>query len=109
VVQLNSERYWLYATVDLDFNRLLHVRLYPTRTNVISSIFLSELREKHQVDKAVFLLDGAPWLQTVCHRHELRFQHVTQENPNIVENINYKVQQRKNQLLNTFNHDESNR
>ena len=62
VIQLNSERYWLYATVDPDTNRLLHVRLYPTRTNVVSSMSLSELREKHQVDDAVFLQNrGEYW------------------------------------------------
>ena len=63
VIQLNSEQYWLYAAVNPDTNRLLHVRLYPTRTNAISSMFLSELREKHQVDDAIFLVDRAPWLQ----------------------------------------------
>jgi hypothetical protein len=31
VIQLNDERYWLYAAVDPDTNRLLHVRLYPTK------------------------------------------------------------------------------
>jgi len=60
VIQLNTERYWLYAAVDPDTNRLLHVRLYPTRTTAITSIFLSELREKHQVDDVIFLVDGAP-------------------------------------------------
>jgi transposase-like protein len=60
VIQLNSERYWLCDAVDPDTNCLPHVRLYPTRTNAITSIFLSELREKHQVNGAVFLVDGAP-------------------------------------------------
>ena len=63
VIQLNSEQYWLYAAVVSDTNRLLHVRLYPTRTNAISSMYLSELRENHQVDNAIFLVDGASWLQ----------------------------------------------
>ena len=85
VIQLNSERYWLYGAVDPDTNRLLHVRLYPTRTKAISSMFLSELREKHQVDDAVFVVDGAPWLQAACHRHGPRFQHVTHGNRNAIE------------------------
>jgi len=77
VIQLNSERYWLYAAVDADTNCLLYARLYSTRTNAVSSMFLDELREKHQVDDATFLVNGAPWLQAACHRHGLRFQHVT--------------------------------
>ena len=94
VIQLGTERYWLYAAVDPDTNRLLHVRLYPTRTNAISSMFLSELREKHQVDDAVFLVDGTPWLQAACHRHRLRFQHVTHENRSAAKYVFHEAKRR---------------
>jgi transposase-like protein len=60
VIKVNSDRYWLYAAVAPDTNRLLHVRLYPTRNNAISSMFPAELRDKDQVDDALFLVDGAP-------------------------------------------------
>ena len=104
VIQLNDERYWLYAAVDPDTNRLLHVRLYPTRNTAITSMFLSELREKHQVHDAVFLVDGSPWLQAACHRHGLRFQHVTHGNRNAVERVFCEVKRRTNQFSNTFSH-----
>ena len=32
VIQLDDERYWLDAVVDPATNRLLHIRLFPTRT-----------------------------------------------------------------------------
>jgi len=102
VIHTNSERYWLYAAVHPDTNRLLHVRLYRTRT--YASMFFSELREKHQVDDAVFLVDGAPWLQAACHRHGLRFQHVTHGNRNAVKRVFCKVKHRTNQFSNTFSH-----
>ncbi|GAB3313419.1 IS6 family transposase [Haloplanus salinarum] len=104
VIQLNDERYWLYAAIDPDTNRLLHIRLYPTRTTAITLMFLSELREKHQVDDAVFLVDGAPWLQAACHRHGLRFQHITHGNRNAVEDIFREVKQRTNQFSYMFSH-----
>jgi transposase-like protein len=78
VIQLNNERYWLYAAVDPATDCLLHVRLYPTKTQAVTEMFFSELREKHLVDDAVFLVDGAPWLQAACHRHGPRFRHETQ-------------------------------
>jgi hypothetical protein len=40
VIQLNDERYWLYAAVDPDINRLLHLRLYPTRTQALTEMSL---------------------------------------------------------------------
>ena len=107
VIQLDDERYWLYAAVDPATNRLLHVRLFPTRTQALTEMFLSELREKHLVDDALFLVDGAPWLQAACHRHGLRFQHVTHGNRNAVERIFREVKRRTNQFSNCFSHAEA--
>jgi len=59
-IQLNSDQYWLYTAVDPDTNRLLHIRLYPARTNAASSIVHSELREKNKFDNTLFLVDGTP-------------------------------------------------
>jgi transposase-like protein len=67
-------------------------------------MFLSELCEKHQVDDAVFLVDGAPWLQAACHRHGPRFQHVTHGNRNVVERVFCMVKHQTNQFLNTFSY-----
>jgi transposase-like protein len=107
VIQLNDERYWLYAAVDPAANRLLHVRLFPTRTLALTEMFLAELREKHLVDDAIFLVDGAPWLQAACHRHGLRFQHITHGNRNAVERVFREVKRRTNQFSNCFSHAEA--
>ena len=66
VIQLDDEQYWLYAAVDPDSNDLLHTKLEPTRTNVIADQFFAELREKHDVDDAIFLVDGAVPLHRAC-------------------------------------------
>ena len=104
MIQLNNQRYWLYTAVDPNTNRLLYVRLYPTRTTAISSMFLSELREKVQVDDEVALVDGSSCLQATCHRHGLRFQHITHENLNAVKRVFREVKRRTNQFSNTFGH-----
>jgi transposase-like protein len=43
VIQLNSERYWLYAAADPAMNRLLHIYLYPTRNLALIEMFLVKL------------------------------------------------------------------
>lgn len=91
VIQLNVDRYWLYATVDSDTNRLLHIRLSPPRTQALIEMFLAELRDKHHVNGAVFFIDRAPWLQAACHRHSHRFQHETYGNRNNAERVFRKV------------------
>lgn len=52
--------------------KYLHIRLFPTREQAFTEMFLSELREKHQVKDATFLVNGALWLQAALHRHGFR-------------------------------------
>lgn len=42
VMQFNDERFWLYATVDPQMTRLLHVKLPPTRNEAITEMVLTE-------------------------------------------------------------------
>lgn len=62
VIRLDNQRFWLYAAVDPATNEFLHVRLYDRCVMAFSQQFLAELLAKHDLDDAVFLVDGAPWL-----------------------------------------------
>jgi transposase-like protein len=104
VIRVNDQRYWLFAAVDPDTNRLLHVRLFPTRTQALTEMFLSELREKHLVSDAIFLVNGAPWLQAACHRHSPQFQHVTHGNRNAIERVFKELKRRTEAFANHFRH-----
>jgi transposase-like protein len=105
VIRVNDQRYWLFAAVDPDTK---HVRLFPTRNQALTEMFLAELREKHLVDDAIFLVDGAPWLQAACHRHSLRFQYVTHGNRNAVERIFKELKRRTESFANHFRHADPN-
>jgi putative transposase len=102
VIRLNDEQYWLYAAVDPDSNKLLHTTLEPTRTNVLAHTFFRELREKHDVDDAVFLVDGATPLKDACNRHGLRFRYEKHGNRNSVERVFCEVKRRTTSFSNCF-------
>ena len=87
VIQLNDQRYWLYAAVDLDTNGLLHTKLESTRTNGIAHAFFADLREKHHVDHTVFLVSSATPLNAACSRHGLDFRNERHENRIGVERV----------------------
>ena len=87
VIQLNDQRYWLYAAVDLDTNGLLHTKLESTRTNGIARAFFADLREKYHVDHTVSLVDGATPLNAACSRHSLDFRNERHENRIGVERV----------------------
>lgn len=67
-------------------------------------MFLAELREKHSVDDATFLVDGAPWLQAALHRYGLRFQHETHGNRNSVERVYKELKRRTTAFATHFRH-----
>ncbi|UHH24003.1 IS6 family transposase [Halobacterium noricense] len=102
VIRLNNEQYWLYAAVDPEMNELLHTKLEPTRTNVIARSFFAKLREKHDVDTAVFLVDGAPTLKDACNRHGLQFQYEKHGNRNAVERVFREIKRRTSSFSNCF-------
>jgi len=106
VIQLNDEYYWLYAAVDPQTNELLHTKLEPTRTNVIAHAFFAELREKHAVDDAVFLVDGAAPLKDACQRHGLDFRYERHGNRNNVERVFREVKRRTSSFSNCFSNAE---
>jgi transposase-like protein len=96
VIQLNDERFWLSAAVNPSTNRLLHVKLSPTRNQAIIEIFLAKLREKHLVDDALFLVDSAPWLHAALHQHGLDYNYKKPGNRNSVERVFRKVKRQTN-------------
>jgi transposase-like protein len=59
VIRFNDEQYWLYAAVDPETNELLHTTLEPTTNTMMAHAFVAERREKHDVEDAVFLIDGS--------------------------------------------------
>jgi putative transposase len=87
VIRLNNEQYWLYAAVDPDTNELLHTTLEPTTNKVLADSFLTEIVEKHDVDDAVFLVDGSHSSQHTCRRHGFEFRDERHGNRNSVERV----------------------
>ena len=76
VIRLNDKQYWLYAAVDPETNELLHTTLEPTTNTMMAHAFVAELREKHDVEDAVFLIDGSHSVNAACarHGHDFRYE-----------------------------------
>ena len=102
VIRLNNEKYWLYAAVDPETNELLYTRLEPTTNSMIAQTFFAELREKHDVDDAVFLIDGSLSLNNACRRHGLDFRYEKHGNRNSVERVFREVKRRTTSFSNCF-------
>jgi len=104
VIQLNDEQYWLYAAVDPETNNLLHTQLEPTTNTGLAQRFLAQLREKHNVDDAVFLVDGSASLEAACSRHGVSFRYERHGRRNSVERVFREVKRRTVCFSNCFSH-----
>ena len=100
VIQLDEEQYWLYAAVDPESNDLLHTKVEPTRNNALADQFFAELREKHEVDDAAFLVDGAATPHRACRKHDLDFKYERHGNWNSVERVSREVKRRTTSFSN---------
>ena len=107
VIRLNNEQYCLYSAVDPETNELLHTTLEPTTNKVIAHRFFAELREKHDVDGAVFLIDDSHSLKDACRRHSLDFRYERHGNRNSVEHVFRGVKRRTTSFSTCFSNAEA--
>ena len=54
---------------------------------MIADLFFAELRDKHDVDDAIFLVDGAVPLHRACEKHGVDFRYERHGYRNSVERI----------------------
>ena len=87
MIQINGQQFWLYATVNPETNRFLHIRLFTTTKTALTQQFLRELREKHDIENAVFLVDYAQHLAAALQRAGLQFQTIRHGNRNAFKYI----------------------
>jgi len=73
VIRIDDQQFRLHAAVNPDTNEIRHLRLFPTTITALTERFLQELRAKHDVDDAVFFVDGANHLQAALQQRGLRF------------------------------------
>jgi putative transposase len=87
VIRINNQQFWLYAAADPKTTGLLHKKLEPPKSRIIAHAFVTEVREKHDIDDAVFLIDGSLSLKDACSRQSLDFRYTKHGTHNSVKRI----------------------
>lgn len=104
MIRVNDERYWLYAAVDPETNKFLHVKLSPTYSIVLSKQFLAELSEKHNVADATFLIDDATDLETALRQQGFAYRIEIHGLRNTIERVFREGDRRISSFSNCFSH-----
>jgi putative transposase len=72
-IEVDGEKKWLFAAIDIDSKLLLEIDVYSRRGTDPAAAFLHRLTEKHDVADTEFLVDSGGYL-TALFRHELSGQ-----------------------------------
>jgi transposase-like protein len=72
-IEVDGEKKWWFAAIDIDSKLLLDVDVYSRCGTDPAAAFLHRLTEKHDVDDTEFLVDSGGYL-TALFRHELSGQ-----------------------------------
>lgn len=102
VIRINDQQFWLYAAANPRTNGVLHLRLFSTTTTALTEIVLNKLQQKHDVETAVFLVDGVKHLQTALQRAGLRFQIERHGNRNAVGRVFREAKRQTYYISNLF-------
>lgn len=86
VIHFDDKQLWLYAAVDPATNRLLHVRLFPARTTVVTKP--SSVNSVGNTSSTMPApVDRGPWLQATLYRLWLDFHHETHGRRDTAERV----------------------
>jgi len=101
-IQLEEEQIaWLYAAIDVESKVVLHARFLRNRGRDSAETFLDELKGKHRVFDAEFLIDGMGYL-TALARTELN-GYLDYSERNIVEKLFQTFTMRVGRFHETWN------
>ncbi len=101
-IQLGEEeKAWLYAAIDIETKVVLHARLSQNRGTDPAMTFLRELKEKHRVEDAEFLVDGMGYLTALAKTN--LSGHLDYSDRNIVEKLFQTYTMRVGRFHETWN------
>ncbi len=91
------------SLLSIKINGYPYIKPEITRTNAFLRVF-HELREKHDVDDAVFLIDGPHSLKDACNRYGLDFRDERSGNRDSVERVFNEVKRKTYPFSDYFSH-----
>jgi len=81
--------------------------LIRPRNNALADRFFANLRDKHDIDDAIVLVDGSASLQRACRKHDLNFRYERHGNRNSAERVFREVKRRTTSFSNCFSNAEA--
>jgi len=91
ILKYNGKKCYLFAALDVERNRILHLKVYPARNALAAYSFLREVLRMCEVEELI--LDKL-WYRDALQRLSVRFKHETFEDRSLVESVFSSFKQR---------------
>ena len=75
ILKYNGRKCYLFAALDVERNKIIHLKVYPARNTLTAYSFLKEVLRMCEVEELI--LDRGPWYKDVLQRLGVRFKHET--------------------------------
>ena len=73
ILKYNGEKCYLFAAVDVERNKVLHLRVHSARNALVAPSFLRAVLRKYDVKELI--LDKGPWYRGALRRLGVNYRH----------------------------------
>jgi len=92
VLKYNGRKCYLFAALDVEKNKIIHLKVYPARNALAAYSFLKEVLGMCEVGEII--LDKGPWYKDALNRLGVRFRHESFGERSLVESVFSSFNQR---------------
>ena len=92
ILKYNGRKCYLFAALDVERNKIVHLKVYPARNALTAYSFLKEVLKICEVEELI--LDRGPWYRDALQRLGVRFKHETFGERSLVESVFSSFKQR---------------
>jgi len=92
ILKFNGKRCYLFAALDVEKNKIVHLKVYPARNALAAYSFLKEVLKMCEVEELI--LDKGPWYRDALQRLGVRFRHESFGERSLVESVFSSFKQR---------------
>jgi len=92
VLKFNGKKCYLFAALDVERNKIVHLKVYPARNALVAYSFLKEVLRMCEVEELI--LDRGPWYRDALQRLGVRFRHESFGERSLVESVFSSFKQR---------------
>ena len=88
ILKYNRKKCYFFAALDVERNKIIHLKVYPARNALIACSFLKEVLKICEVEEII--LDKGPWYRDALQRLGVKFRHESFGGRSLAESASFK-------------------